>query len=172
MLEFEIAPPRADERTTLLAMLDMQRATVLWKLDGLSLEDAKRPLVESGTSLLGSIKHLAYVEKWWFEDFIAGGSPENPYSEKSPDGEWRIEEGETIEGISKFYVDAVEASNVIINNAPDLDVLGSMDVGPEHRRQRSLRWVLVHMVEETARHAGQMDIMRELVDNATGYYPE
>ena len=93
-------------------------------------------------------------------------------SEKSPDGEWRIEEGETIEGISKFYVDAVEASNVIINNAPDLDVLGSMDVGPEHRRQRSLRWVLVHMVEETARHAGQMDIMRELVDNATGYYPE
>lgn len=153
-------------------MLDMQRSVVLWKLDGLSMADATRSAVGSGISLLGSVKHLAYVEKWWFEDFIAGGSPEYPYSEQDPDGDWRIEEGETIEGISLLYADAVAASNEIVANAADLDVLGSMELGPEHRRQRSLRWVLVHMIEETARHAGQMDIMRELIDGVTGYYPE
>lgn len=172
MLEFELAPPRADEKTTLLSMLDMQRATVLWKLDGLSLADATRAVVDSGTSLLGSIKHLAYVEKWWFEEFMAGGSPDYPHSEQDPDADWRIEEGETIDSISQLYVDAVAASNEIVNNAANLDMLGAMELGPEHRRERSLRWVLIHMVEETARHAGQMDIMRELIDGATGYYPE
>ena len=62
MLDFEIAPPRSDEKTTLTTMLDMQRSIVLWKLKGLSHEDAVRPLVDSGTSLLGSVKHLAFVE--------------------------------------------------------------------------------------------------------------
>ena len=172
MLEFEIAPVRADEKTTLLTMLDMQRSIVIWKLDGLSLADAARSVVDSGTSLLGSVKHLAYVEKFWFEDFIAGGSPGYPHSDEDPDGDWRIEEGETIEGITQLYADSVTASNEIVKSAANLDVLGSMDLGPEHRRERSVRWVLVHMIEETARHAGQMDIMRELVDSAAGYYPE
>ncbi len=172
MLDFEIAPPRSDEKTTLTTMLDMQRSIVLWKLKGLSHEDAVRPLVDSGTSLLGSVKHLAFVERWWFDDFMASLSVDYPHSDDDPDADWRIEPGETIESISKLYADAVAAANEIVAAADNLDVVGSMDAGPQHRRERSLRWVLVHMIEETARHVGQMDIMRELIDGGVGYYPE
>ena len=101
MLPFQIAPTTADEKTTLQGMLEMQRSILLWKLDGVSETDARRPLVSSGTSLLGVVKHMAWVEQWWFVEFIGGGAPDYPRSDEDPDADFRIEEGETIAGISE-----------------------------------------------------------------------
>lgn len=147
-------------------MLNELRAVVLWKLDGLDEEQASRPMVPSGTSLLGIVKHLAWVERWWFVDFIGGEKLEYPWSEQDPDADFRIEDHETIVSISRLYADAVGEANAVIAAAPNLDVAGALDSGP-----RSLRWVLAHMIDETGRHAGHSDIIRELIDGATGYYP-
>jgi len=172
MLPFQLAPTTADELTTLQGMLDMQRSILLWKLDDVSEEDARRPLVKSGTSLLGVVKHMAWVEQWWFVEFIGGGSPDYPWSDDDPDADFRIGDGETIASISELYAASVASANEVIANAESLDVTGSLDSDDPDRRRRSLRWVLVHMIEETARHAGHLDIIRELIDDTTGYYPE
>ena len=122
MLPFQIAPTTPDELTTLQGMLDMQRSILLWKLEGVSEEDAKRPLVSSGTSLLGVVKHMAWVEQWWFVEFIGGGSPDYPWSDDDSDADFRIEQGETIAGISGLYADSVALADEVITNADSLDV--------------------------------------------------
>ena len=123
-------------------------------------------MVESGTNLLGLVKHLAWVELWWFADYIGGEEVEFPWSEEDRDGDWRVEPDETIASISQLYIDAVIRADTIIAAAADLEVVGK--AGPE---PRSLRWVLTHMIDETARHAGHADILRELIDGTTGDYP-
>jgi hypothetical protein len=122
--------------------------------------------VPSGTSLLGVVKHLGYVERGWFQSGIEGRTFEVPWTEEDPDADFRIEPGETIEGIVAWYEEQCERSRQIVAATPGLEVL---DVRVrEGRPRRSLRWILVHMVEETARHAGHMDIIREQIDGATG----
>lgn len=154
------------ELEILRGVLDQQRAIMLWKLDGLTLEQAARPMVDSGTSLLGMVKHLAWVERGWFRRFIDKQEIDAPWTTDDPDAHLRIEPDETIETIRQLYVTAIAESDAIVEAADSLDIFGERERGP-----RSLRWVLVHMIEETARHAGQADIIREQIDNATGYYP-
>ena len=167
MLPFARSPKTGTEKETLVGVLNELRSVMLWKLDGLDKEQAARPVVASGTSLLGIIKHLAWVERWWFVDFIGGKKLDYPWSEADPDADFRVEDDETIASISQLYVDAVGEANAVIAAAPSLDVTGALDSGP-----RSLRWVLVHMIDETGRHAGHSDIIREMIDGATGYYPD
>ena len=81
-MEIREAPKTGPGKDTLLTLLDNNRAVVLWKLHGLSLEEASRPGVGSGTSLLGLAKHLAFVERWWFDDFFAGNAVDYPWSEE------------------------------------------------------------------------------------------
>jgi uncharacterized damage-inducible protein DinB len=140
---------------------------MLWKLEGLDKTKASESTVPSGTSLLGLVKHLAWVERWWFVDFIGGGSPEYPWSDEDPDADFRIEDEDSVESISALYETAVAEANAVVEAAVSLDVSGSS----EGAGTRSLRWVLVHMIEETARHAGHADIIREQVDGTTGYLP-
>ncbi len=167
MLPFGPKPPYSGpEFETLRGILGDQRSLMLWKLDGLDLEQASRPMVSSGTSLLGMIKHLAWVERWWFVEFIGGGKPDYPWTEEDPDADFRVEPEDTIESVSQIYATAVDEANAVIDGAESLDVTGELRGG-----ERSLRWVLVHMIEETARHVGQADILREQIDGATGYYP-
>ncbi|GMQ99023.1 MAG: DinB family protein [Acidimicrobiia bacterium] len=172
MLPFRLSPTHADEKTTLTSMLDMQRSVLLWKLEGVSEEDAQRAYVTSGTCLLGIIQHMAWVEQWWFVDFIGGGSPDYPWSDEDPDADFRIETGQTIASVSQLYADSVALADAVIAQADTLDITGTLPNDDSDRAERSLRWVLVHMIEETARHAGHLDIIRELIDDATGYYPE
>jgi len=171
MLPFQASDTTADEKTTLVGMLDMQRSILLWKLEGVSQDDAQRSFVASGTCLLGVVKHMAWVEQWWFVDFIGGGSPDYPWSADDPDADFRIEHDEMIESISQLYADSVAQANAVIAAAQSLDITGTLPNDESDRSVRSLRWVLVHMVEETARHAGHLDIIRELIDGSTGYYP-
>ncbi len=165
-MEFRTSPIRGSEKETLIAFLDNNRAVVVWKLDGLSEEDARRPMVPSGTTMLGVVKHLASVERWWFRYLFAGEEVDFPWSDEDPDADFRVEPDESVADIVALYEDAVADSNAIIDIA-DLDDVTQRD----DRGSRSLRWILGHMIEETARHAGHADIVRELIDGKTGYIP-
>jgi len=150
----------------LRAFLQQNRSVILWKLEAVAPEAAVTSPVASGSNLLGIVKHLAWVERWWFCDFIGGQSPEYPWSEDDPDADFRITADDSVESIKELYAIAVGEANAVIDAATDLDATGG--VGD---RARSLRWVLIHMIEETARHAGHMDIIREQVDGSLGYLP-
>ena len=153
------------ERETLGGFLDYYRTVIVRKVAGISLEDASRPMVASGTSLLGVVKHLGYVERGWFQAGIGGGVFEVPWTDEDPDADFRIEPGETVESVVAWYEEQCERSREIVASTPSLDRL---EVRERDAPQRSLRWILVHMIEETARHAGHMDIIREQIDGATG----
>lgn len=155
----------APEKEMLTATLDFNRATIKWKLEGLSLEDAARPMTPSDTKLLGIVKHLAYVERWWFQENFLGRECEYPWTENDMDADFRIEPGETVESIVALYDAECEESRVIVAEA-SLD-----DVAAKPRRtggHPTLRWIMLHMIEEVARHNGHADILRELVDGKTG----
>ena len=151
----------------LRSFLQQNRSIILWKLDGISRELGIQRTVDSETTLLGIVKHLVWVERWWFSDFIGGQSLDYPWSDEDPDADYRIEVEETVESLKQDYVAAVEEANAVIDRATSLDVTGGSG-----KKERSLRWVLIHMIEETARHAGHMDIVRETLDGTTGYLPE
>lgn len=161
-------PKTGPGKDTLLAMLENNRAVMVWKLAGLTREQAIRPVVASGTSLLGMVKHLAYVERWWFDDFFAGNDVEYPWSDGDPDADFRIEDDETIDSVVALYTESIARSNEITADAE----MDDLSVGDRRGEQYALRWIVAHMIEETARHAGHADIVREVIDETTGYYPE
>lgn len=150
--------PNADERTTLVAFLDYLRDSVVLKAEGVDEETVRRPMVPSGTSLLGLVKHLTMVEVAWFQCTFAGREVAIPAVE--------LEDGDTTESVIAGYRAACTMSNEIVNSCPDLDQRSARaETAPE---PMSMRWLLVHMVEETSRHAGHADILREQTDGATG----
>jgi len=167
-METRETPKTGPGKDMLLAMLDNNRAIMVWKLAGLTREQAVRPAVASGTSLLGMVKHLAYVERWWFDDFFAGNDVEYPWSEGNPDADFRIEDDETIESVIALYEVAIARAKEITADAQ----MDDLSVRDRNGERRGLRWIVAHMIEETARHAGHADIVRELLDETTGYYPE
>jgi uncharacterized damage-inducible protein DinB len=155
-------PLTGEEKPSLQISLARNRAAVLWKLEGLSDEQVRRPMVPSGTSLLGLVKHLAGVEYQWFAQTY--GRPTEPL-ETDPVADMRAGPDETTAAIVAFYQRACASSDQVIADF-GLEALGTAWFG----EPVSLRRVLIGMIEETARHAGQMDIMRELIDGATGSY--
>ena len=159
-------PSTGGEREMLAGFLDFQRATLLWKLEGLDDEQLRRAMVPSGTSLLGLVKHLAYVERSWFQEVWDGQEVSYSWTKQDPDADWRIEPDETTEDVLALYNGECDRSRAIVAAASSLDELA------EHPRQRgwkmSRRWILIHMIEETARHVGHADILREQLDGATG----
>lgn len=159
------APFGQDERTALNSWLDYHRATLVTKLEGLDDEQLRRPMVPSGLSLLGLVKHLTGVEHGWFaRGFAQTGESPLFYTKEDPDADFRIEDDESTQDLVDGYLRACERSRQIESAA------ASLDETFEHpgRGAIDLRWILIHMVEETARHNGHADIMRELIDGATG----
>jgi uncharacterized damage-inducible protein DinB len=156
-------PPTGGEKESLQAALDRHRDAVIWKLDGLDDEQVRRPMTPSGTTLLGMVKHLAAVEMMWFCHTFGIETEPLPFSDEDPEMDLRVEPDETTQGILDFYARARAASDKAIAEH-DVDDMGTAWTG----RPSSMRWVLIHMVEETARHAGHVDILRELIDGATG----
>ncbi|MER6467470.1 DinB family protein [Streptomyces collinus] len=152
-----------DEKHILHTSLDRHRDAVLWKLEGLDDEQLRRPLTPSGTTLLGLVKHLGSVEYGWFVETF-GREAEPLWFDPYQDEDMRVAPGETTERIVAFYGRARAAADRTITEL-SLDAQGRP---PWRDRSVSLRWTLVHMIEETARHAGHMDILRELIDGATG----
>jgi uncharacterized damage-inducible protein DinB len=159
-------PDSPTELQLLGIYLDSYRGAAVFKLDGVDAVAARSAMVPSGTSLLGIVKHLIYVERWWFQDVIGGRTPSYPWTADDPDADWRIEADDTIDSIVAAYREECDASRAILAgfDDPETQILIRGEA-------TSLRDVLVHMVEETARHLGHMDILRELVDGTTGLFP-
>jgi hypothetical protein len=139
------------------AVLDRLRAGVLRKLSGLSDEDARRSTVDSGTNLAGLVQHLTFVESMWFEEFVAGGKAARGVRSM------RVDPSVSLRTLRADYRAACVASNAIIASVGDADtpVTGN-------GKTRDLRSVLLAVIEETARHAGHADIIREQIDGQTG----
>ena len=152
-----------DEREMLVRFLDFQRDTLLWKVSGLNEEQLRAPMTPSGTSLLGLVKHLAYVERNWFQRRFLGREAFIPWHSGDPDADFRIEPGETPEAVVSFYRAEIDESRRIAAETESLDTPAR-----DANRPVTLRWILMHMIEETARHVGHADIMRELTDGQTG----
>jgi uncharacterized damage-inducible protein DinB len=160
-------PFTGGEKESLYVALDRHRDVVLWKLEGLDDEQVRRPMVPSGTNLLGLVKHLATVEYGWFCETFGRPSEAVPFDPGDPEADMRAAAHETTADIVSYYGRARAAADAVIREL-ELDDVGTSSSGATV----SMRWVLIHMVEETARHAGHMDIVRELLDGATGYHPE
>jgi uncharacterized damage-inducible protein DinB len=158
------APVAGAEKEVLAGFLDHYRHALLETCSGLSEEDLRRSVVPSGTTLLGILKHLAYVERGWFQEMVANEPFDYPFPEDDPDADFRVEDGETSEEIFELYRAACERSRAALAAAS----LDDPVLNPKRSRDFNVRWVVVHMIEETARHVGQADIIREQLDGRTG----
>jgi hypothetical protein len=156
-------PFTGDEKTSLTVSLDRHRDAVLWKLEGLGDTDLRRSMTPSGTNLLGMVKHLAAVEYGWFCQTFGYPTEPLPFDDNDPNADMCARPDETTQDILAFYGRARAAADQAIA-AVAIDATGTAWFGDAV----SLRWVLIHMVEETARHAGHIDILRELIDGQTG----
>jgi uncharacterized damage-inducible protein DinB len=167
-------PLRAGEAETLLAYLDYHRATLLQKVAGLDHEQLGRTLPPSTMTLGGLVKHLTLVEDSWFSVVLAG----NPYAEPwdgidwdaDPDWEWRTGSTDGPEALLAAYADTVARVREIVDDVlarSGLDALSAKE--SRHGDGRfSLRWILLHMLEEYARHNGHADLFRESIDGQVG----
>jgi uncharacterized damage-inducible protein DinB len=160
-------PFTGGEKDSLYVSLDRHRDVVLWKLEGLDDEQLRRSMTPTGTNLLGLVKHLASVEYGWFCETFGRKSEAIPFDEADPDADMRAAPDETTADIVDYYRRARIAADQVIKEL-DVEQLGTAWFGDPV----SLRWVLIHMIEETARHAGHMDILRELIDGKTGDHPQ
>ncbi len=167
-------PPQAgDETATLLGFLDYQRATLGWKCRGVDAAGLRATIAASSMTLGGLLKHLALVEEQWFSRWLHGADRQAPWDavdwKADPDWEWHSAADDTPEQLLTLWQNAVEDSRSRVAEA-----LGRG--GLEQHAQRtwptgeapSLRWILVHMIEEYARHNGHADLLRESVDGQTG----
>ena len=152
---------QADELASLQFFVDHQRAALLAKLDGLTLEEATATPTPSALSVWAIVKHCAHVERRWVQAAIldrevAGVYPNPPGARER---EFRAEDGETIESLRAFYAGVAADNQRVLDEQRDLgrQVLGGV---------LDVRWILLHLIEELARHCGQADIIREAVDGA------
>jgi uncharacterized damage-inducible protein DinB len=160
----------SDPKADLHRYLQDAREALLWKLDGLTEYDVRRPMVPTGTNLLGLVKHVASVELGYFGDCFG-----RPYDEPlpwleddaEPNADMWAAPGETREQITGLYRRAWIHSDATIGALP-LDAVGHVPWWPASRSEVTLHKILVHMIAETDRHAGQADIVRELIDGSTG----
>lgn len=160
------APRAADERTMLEAWLEYHRATLAMKCDGLSADQLRSRAVPPSTlSLLGLVRHMADVERSWFGRVLAKEDV-TPlyYSDDDPDGDFdNVDTADVDEAFATWHEEC-ELARTRLAAAPSLDVTGFRRNGDEV----TLRWILVHMIEEYARHNGHADLLRERLDGATG----
>lgn len=151
------------EREVLEAFLDMYRDIVVGKVRGVSAEAACRRLVPSATTLAGLVRHLTSVEREWFGS-VLDQRPASEVGVRVADDGWDVDSSEDVEDLIADYRRACAESRQVAGRFT-LD-----DAVPMPRLGRvSLRWIYVHLIEETARHAGHADILREQTDGVTGF---
>ena len=158
----------ADPKSDLHRYLQEAREALLWKLDGLSEYDIRRPMVRTGTNLLGIIKHVALVELGYFGDTFERPSPDQmPWDPDDPNSDMFATPGESREFITGLYRRAWAHSDATIEALP-LDATGHVPWWPAESNEVTLNHILVRVTAETSRHAGHADIVRELIDGAAG----
>ncbi|MGA8248826.1 MAG: DinB family protein [Nocardioides sp.] len=167
-------PLVADEATTLRSYLDYHRDTLRWKAGGLTQEQLATRLAPSTMTLGGIMKHMSLVEEGWFSRTLLG----NEYTERwgavdwqsDPDWEWRTAADDSPETLRAVFDAACAHSDRCIEQALADDGLDTRSARSSQREDSpfSLRWIMVHMIEEYARHNGHADLIRESIDGETG----
>lgn len=154
--------PRVDagELDVAHAFLKFQRHCVLKKAEGLTEDQLRRPMVASGTSILGLVQHLAGAERCWFDHHLGGADWGG-----DDQLDMAVPADRSVEEVIESYRAAIEASDAAITAAGDPEAQMAI---PIEGAPKSLRWILAHMTTETARHAGHADIIREQIDGVTG----
>jgi len=166
-------PLEGDELATLLGFLDYQRATFAWKCKGLDADGLQATVAASSMTLGGMLKHLASVEDDWFSVWLLGRSPGAPWEgvdwDADPDWDWHTAADDAPEQLLSLWETTVARSRAAVAEALDDGGLSRRTVRwwPDGRAP-SLRWLLVHMIEEYARHNGHADLLRESIDGQTG----
>ncbi len=166
-------PLAADEATTLVGFLDFQRDTLRWKASGLDATQLDRSLAPSDMTLGGLLKHLASVEDYWFGEIMLGRAAAPPFDaagwEADRDWDWHsaaLDSPDSLRALLDVGIERSRAATRHLLGTGGLDVLSA---GTSRRGERfSLRWVLVHMIEEYARHNGHADLIRQSIDGAVG----
>jgi uncharacterized damage-inducible protein DinB len=158
----------SDEKAVLLRSLDNQRGHILGILEGLSDDDLQRPVLPTGWTCAGLVQHLALeVERWWFWNVMAGQTaPEDP----QPDNGWNVAPGTPPQETLDLYRLQTERATRVISDTP-------LDAPPKWWpddlfgawRLQDLREVMLHVITETAVHAGHLDAVRELIDGRTWF---
>jgi uncharacterized damage-inducible protein DinB len=166
--------PQDLEGQALLAFLNAQRVSVLAIVDGLGEDDLRAPVVPSGWTPLGLIEHLGHAERHWFQRVAMGSAaplpwPNDPDDDEDEDAPFTT--SRPTEMVFAFYRDQIERANAVLASTP----LSARPIGRHNREGADevtdLRFIVLHMIEETARHAGHLDIARELIDGRTGLGP-
>jgi uncharacterized damage-inducible protein DinB len=160
-----------DERTLLTQFLDYHRATLLIKVDGLDREQMNTTTAASTLTLAALLKHLALVEDGWFRGMLLG-EPRAPWwrhvdEDADPDWDFRTAAEDDPSDLIALYETACDRSREAVAAMASLD---DLSVGTSRRtgERFSVRWILLHMIEETARHNGHADLLREAIDGVTG----
>jgi hypothetical protein len=157
-----------DAKANLRSYLQDVREALLWKLDGPSEYDIRRPLVPTGTNLLGLVKHQAAVEFGYFGDAFGRPAPDQlSWDESSSAWDLFAQPDESREFIARRYRRAWAHADVTIGELP-LDAIGHVPWWPPETNDVTLHQILIHVATDTSRHAGHADIIRELIDGAVG----
>jgi uncharacterized damage-inducible protein DinB len=169
-------PLRADEATTLRTFLDYHRDTLRWKCGGLTQEQLAVTLPPSDMTLGGMMKHLAIVESNWLERVFSGGRVMAPFDTvdwaADADWEWHSAAHDSPAELRAYFDEAAQRTDAVIDRAlsgPDgLDSVSAQGTRSDPEARFSLRWILVHLIEEYARHNGHADLIRQSIDGETG----
>jgi uncharacterized damage-inducible protein DinB len=174
MTERAAPPLQAGEAETLRGYLEYHRATLRRKVAGLDAEALDRSLTPSTMTLGGLVSHLTLVEDHWFSVVLAGNKPAPPWDtvdwEADNDWDWHVAAGRTLDELLTPYDEAVARSDTHIAAALEAGGPGALSVRTGRREQVpfSLRWIMLHMIEEYARHNGHADLLRESIDGEVG----
>lgn len=160
-------PLMADERTQLMGWLDLQRALVRQKLEKLAEVDEHRVTLPDSPMMTpaGLVSHMRWTEHCWFNViFLGESSAGNPQFQKEPeDADMRVDGVPLARLLEEFEAQVAQSNEIVARYSLD-------DTGMDPEFNPTLRWIVIHMVEETARHVGHLDTMRELLDGTKAYY--
>jgi uncharacterized damage-inducible protein DinB len=159
------AAHHGDERTSLLGFLQRQRDLVAWKVQGASDDVLRAVATPTGLTLHGVVRHLEHVERSWIRDTFHGekGLP-YAWTDEDPDGELHVPAHISMAQLLEDYAAEARLCDAVVAAVPDLDAVSA-------HRNASLRWILLHLIEETARHLGHLDLLREQADGQVGEDP-
>ena len=167
-------PPAGDETETLLGFLDFQRATLAWRCSGLGSDGLNTTVAASSMTLGGLLKHMALVEDGWFSESLFGNPRHASWDGvdwvSDRDWEWHSAADDTPDQLRTLWQAAVDRSRAFVATALEHDDLGqaAVRIDPYYGAAPTLRWIVVHMIEEYARHNGHADLIREAIDGVTG----
>jgi uncharacterized damage-inducible protein DinB len=156
-----------DEKNALLMFLEAQRSSVLAIVDGLDDQALTTPVLPSGWTPLGLIEHLGHAERHWFQEIVTGSAEPLPW----PDDNTPLTTPRPPSAVFAFYRAQCERSNAVLASLPLSTPPRGRHPGWLGEETTDLRRIVLHMIEETARHAGHLDVVRELLDGKTGLGP-